>query len=92
MLKQLRTATVLLLALTVLTGVVYPALVTIIAQVAFPRQANGSPYTAMARNRFGSQSAVLRKLAYFWAALGDQPMPYNAGGIERQLRPLNPAP
>ena len=32
----------MLLVLTVLTGVVYPLLVTAIAQVAFPRQANGS--------------------------------------------------
>ena len=32
----------LLLAMTVITGVVYPAVVTAIAQVAFPHQANGS--------------------------------------------------
>jgi potassium-transporting ATPase KdpC subunit len=39
---QLWPAFALLLALTVLTGLIYPAVVTAIAQVAFPRQANGS--------------------------------------------------
>ena len=32
----------LLIAMTVITGAAYPALVTAVAQVAFPRQANGS--------------------------------------------------
>ena len=35
-------AIALLLALTVITGVIYPAVVTAMAQVAFPSQANGS--------------------------------------------------
>ena len=35
-------AIALLLAMTVITGVVYPAVVTGVAQVAFPSQANGS--------------------------------------------------
>ena len=39
---RLYPAIVLLLALTFLTGVAYPAVVTAIAQVAFPSQANGS--------------------------------------------------
>ena len=42
MLAQLRAAVVTLLTLTLLTGVAYPALVTGIAQAAFPHQANGS--------------------------------------------------
>ena len=42
---QLRTAVVLTLILTVLTGLVYPLVLTGIAQVAFPRQANGSLLT-----------------------------------------------
>jgi len=35
-------AVALLLAITLLTGVIYPAIVTALAQVAFPHQANGS--------------------------------------------------
>jgi len=39
---ELRTAVLLLLLLTVLTGVIYPLVVTGLAQVLFPHQANGS--------------------------------------------------
>lgn len=42
MLKHLRPAMVSLALLTALTGLVYPLVVTGIAQVIFPRQANGS--------------------------------------------------
>ncbi len=40
--KQLRPAIVLTLVLCLITGVVYPGIVTGIAQLVFPRQANGS--------------------------------------------------
>ncbi len=42
MLAQVRPAVVILALLTLLTGIVYPLVVTGIAQVAFPYQANGS--------------------------------------------------
>jgi K+-transporting ATPase, C subunit len=39
---QLWPAVAILLAFTVITGLIYPAVVTVVAQVVFPSQANGS--------------------------------------------------
>ena len=49
MLKQLRTAIVLTLVLCVITGVVYPGIVTGLARALFPHQANGSLVTVNGR-------------------------------------------
>lgn len=40
--NQLRPAIVVTVAIMLLTGVLYPGLVTVVAQLLFPRQANGS--------------------------------------------------
>jgi potassium-transporting ATPase KdpC subunit len=42
MTKYIRPAVVLTLLLTILTGLIYPGVITVIAQVVFPYQANGS--------------------------------------------------
>jgi len=61
-------AAALLLALTLVTGVVYPALVTVIAQVAFPSQANGSYVVTGDGRTIGSSliGQAFSKPVYFW--------------------------
>jgi len=70
LITSLRAAIVSLLAFTVLTGIVYPALVLAIGQVAFSRQANGDPQ--LVGQGFTSP-------AYFWSRpSAGGPFPYNA--------------
>lgn len=49
MMKQLRPAIVLTLVLCVITGLVYPGIITGLAQILFPHQANGSLVTVNGR-------------------------------------------
>ena len=56
--KNILIALKLLLILTVLTGLVYPAVITLAAQLAFNRQANGDP--ALIGQRFD-------RPGYFWS-------------------------
>ena len=80
MVSQLRPAFMMLLVLTVITGVIYPLAVTGIAQVVFPHQANGSLITINGKT-YGSEliGQQFDDPKYFWgrlSATGD--FPYNA--------------
>ncbi len=94
MLKELKPAFVMLLALTALTGILYPLLVTGIAQGLFPDAANGS---LIVQNGNLAGSAMIGQPfsdpKYFWgrpSATGS--MPYNAAASSgSNLGPLNPA-
>ncbi len=94
MLKQLRPAVLVLLLLTVLTGLIYPAVVTAIAQVLFPHQANGSLITVGGKT-VGSEliGQPFDAPKYFWGRLSaTSPYPYNAANSSgSNLGPTNPA-
>lgn len=90
----------MLLVLTVITGVIYPLAVTGMAQVIFPHQANGSLITIKGKT-YGSEliGQQFDGPKYFWgrlSATGD--FPYNAfnsetltGSSGSNYGPLNPA-
>ena len=83
-----------LLALTVLTGIVYPLVVTGIAQVAFSKQANGSLIEKDGKvlgSRLIGQPFSDPK--YFWSRpSATSPMPYNgASSSGSNQGPTNPA-
>jgi K+-transporting ATPase ATPase C chain len=80
MIQQLRTATLVLIAMTLLTGGVYPLVVTVIAQVTFPTQANGS-LIQQGQQIAGSEliGQPFSRPEYFWGRLSATgPFPYNA--------------
>lgn len=94
MFHQLRTATLTLLTLTLLTGGVYPLVVTAIAQLMFPNQANGS-IVLNKEQKIGSsligQSFTSSK--YFWSRMSATSVtPYNAAASSgSNYGPMNPA-
>jgi K+-transporting ATPase ATPase C chain len=94
MMRIFRQAVVCLTVFTVITGIVYPLVVTGIAQLAFPRQANGS---LLVNNGKTVGSALIGQSfsnpKYFWARpSATSPAPYNAAGSSgSNLGPLNPA-
>ena len=94
MLRQIRTASMLLLFLTILTGIIYPALVTVLAQVVFPHQANGSQIDR-GEEFIGSEliGQSFSEPRYFWGRLSaTQPFPYNAAASSgSNYGPMNPA-
>lgn len=92
--SELRPAWVIFVLLTVLTGVVYPLIVTGVAQAAFGNKANGSLIAADGRT-VGSRllGQTFSSPKYFWgrpSATGPQP---NNGAVSSGSNqgPLNPA-
>jgi K+-transporting ATPase ATPase C chain len=93
-LKQLRTAGILFGIFTIINGLLYPALITGIAQVVFPYQANGS---LIIQNSQVVGSALIGQQfddpKYFWGRLSatvDHPYNASASGGSN-LGPTNPA-
>ena len=92
--QELRPAILVLLALTVVTGMAYPLLVTGIAQLVFPHQANGSLIErdgkVLGSERIGQPFSDPQ---YFWSRpSATAPYPNNAGASSGSNQgPLNPA-
>ena len=94
LLASLRPALVLFLLLTVLTGFLYPLVVTGLAQLLFPARAAGSLVTRDGHavgSRLIGQSFSDPK--YFWGRpSATTPQPYNGtASTGSNLGPLNPA-
>jgi K+-transporting ATPase ATPase C chain len=91
---QFRPALILLLIFTVLTGLIYPLVVTGISQLVFPQQANGS---LIMQNRETIGSSLIGQPfddpRYFWGRLSATgPFPYNAAASSgSNYGPTNPA-
>jgi K+-transporting ATPase ATPase C chain len=99
MVSQIRAALVALFALTLVTGLAYPLLVTGIAQAAFSHQANGS--LVIKDGKAVGSSLIGQSFddpKYFWGRLSatsdsnGKALPYNAGSSAgSNLGPTNPA-
>jgi K+-transporting ATPase ATPase C chain len=94
MLRELKPAFLALVVLTVLTGLVYPLVVTGIGQALFPRQAKGSliePEGKAVGSALIGQPFASPK--YFWSRpSATSPYPYNAASSSGSNQgPLNPA-
>lgn len=93
-LRTVRTSISLFLVLTVVTGIIYPMAITVVAQTAFPSQSRGS-VISRGGHAVGSEliGQGFTKPGYFWSrpsATG--PVPYNAAASSgSNLGPSNPA-
>jgi K+-transporting ATPase ATPase A chain len=92
--KQVRSALVVFFLLTILTGIIYPLVVTGISQMIFPTQANGN---LIVHDGKVAGSALIGQPftspGYFWGRPSStSPAPYNAGlSSGSNLGPSNPA-
>ncbi len=93
MTKIIRNSLMSLLLFTVITGIIYPLIVTGIAQAIFPHQANGSIIMkdgkAVGSELLGQEFSDPK---YFWGRLSaTTPYPYNGGSSSgSNLGPNNP--
>jgi K+-transporting ATPase ATPase C chain len=92
--RQLRSAVIFLAIFTIVTGVIYPLVVTGIAQVAFHHQANGSLIESKDGKYLGSEliGQPFDDPGYFWGRpSATTPFPYNASSSSgSNYGPLNP--
>ena len=93
MLKQLRPTILMLTVLTILTGGIYPLVITGLAQLLFPAQAGGSLIVkdgkVVGSALIGQQFDAPK---YFWSRLSATAPSYNAGASSgSNYGPLNPA-
>jgi K+-transporting ATPase ATPase C chain len=91
--KELRISLTLLFLLTLITGILYPALITFSAQTFFPWRANGS--LLMQNNKVVGSALIGQSFTdpkYFWGRpSATTPFPYNAESSSgSNLGPLNP--
>ena len=90
----IRPLVVLFVVLTAVTGLAYPAVMTVFGQAVFPSQVNGS---LIEKDGKAVGSALIGQPfdapKYFWGRLSaTAPMPYNATGSGgSNLGPLNPS-
>jgi potassium-transporting ATPase KdpC subunit len=94
MFTELRPALVVFGLLSVITGIVYPAIVTVAGRIAFPEQVSGS---VLERDGRAVGSALLgqpfSEPRYFWSRpSATSPQPYNGGASSgSNLGAINPA-
>lgn len=77
--RQLRSTLILLGVMILITGIIYPILVTLIAQLVFPHQANGSLIESEGKY-LGSEliGQQFDREGYFWGRpSATLPLPYN---------------
>jgi len=92
--KQIKPAVLIFFLLTLIVGILYPFIVTGIAQVIFPVQSNGD--LLLHNGKLAGSSQVGQPFSspqYFWGRLSaTAPVPYNAGASSgSNLGPNNPA-